>query len=87
MNSWKIQISQKSLNCLERCIRIVHLPQFQDLFLDLKGLVVGELDYVRDWSEEGLVDMDLGVGVNRIIANVEELNDIGFWELFDDAFA
>ena len=41
---------------------------------------------MRDWSEEGLVDMDLGVGVNRIIANVEELNDLGFWELFDDAF-
>ena len=42
---------------------------------------------MRDWSEEGLVDMDLGVSVDRIIANVEELNDLGFWELFDDAFS
>ena len=63
------------------------LPQCQDRRLGLEGLVVGELDYMRDWSEEGLVDVDLGVGVDRIVADVEELNDLGFWELFDDAFA
>ena len=42
---------------------------------------------MRDWSKEGLVDVDLGVSVDAIVANVEELNDLGFWELFDDAFA
>ena len=42
---------------------------------------------MRDWGEEGLVDVDLGVSVDRIIADVEELNDLGFWELFDDAFS
>ena len=31
--------------------------------------------------------MDLGVSVNRIVADVEELDDLGFWELFDDAFS
>ena len=42
---------------------------------------------MRDWSEERLVDVDLGVSVNRIVADVEELDDLGFWELFDNAFA
>ena len=42
---------------------------------------------MRDWGEEGLVDVDLGVSVDRIIADVEELYDLGFWELFDDAFS
>ena len=42
---------------------------------------------MRDRSEERLVDVDLGVSVDRIIADVEELNDLGFWELFDDAFS
>ena len=64
-----------------------HLPQCQDRRLGLQGLVVGELDYMRDRSEERLVDVDLGVSVDRIIADVEELNDLGFWELFDDAFS
>ena len=40
-----------------------------------------------DRSEEGLVNMDLGVGVDGIVSNVEELYDLGFWELFDDAFS
>ena len=30
--------------------------------------------------------MNLGVGVDAVIADVEELDDLGFWELFDDAF-
>ena len=42
---------------------------------------------MRDWSEEGLVDMDLRISVDRIVTDVEELNDLGFWELFDDAFS
>ena len=31
--------------------------------------------------------MHLGVGVDRVVADVEELDDLGFWELFDDALA
>ena len=42
---------------------------------------------MRDWSEERLVDVDLGVSVDRIVTDVEKLNDLGFWELFDDAFS
>lgn len=55
--------------------------------LGLERLVVGELDYVRNRGEQGLVHMHLGVGVDAVVADVEELNDLGFWELFDDAFA
>ena len=38
-------------------------------------------------GEQGLVHLDLGVGVDGVVADVEKLNDLGFWELFDDAFA
>ena len=31
--------------------------------------------------------MDLGVGVDAVVADVKELDDLGLWELFDDAFA
>lgn len=31
--------------------------------------------------------MHLGVGVDRVVADVEELDDLGFWELFDNALA
>ena len=41
---------------------------------------------MRDRSKEGLIDVNLGVGVDAVIADVEELDDLGFWELFDDAF-
>ncbi len=40
-----------------------------------------------DGSKEGLVDMDLGVGVDGVVADVKELDDLRFWELFDDAFS
>ena len=31
--------------------------------------------------------MDLGVSVDAVVADVKELDDLGFWELFDDALA
>jgi len=55
--------------------------------LGLERLVVGELDYVGDGSKEGLIDVDLGVRVDRIVADVKELDDLGFGELFDDTFS
>ena len=39
-----------------------------------------------DRGKERLIDVNLGVGVDAVIADVEELDDLGFWELFDDAF-
>ena len=63
-----------------------YLPQGEDGLLGLERLVVGELDYVWDGSEQGLVHVHLGVSVDAVVADVEELNDLGFWELFDDAF-
>jgi hypothetical protein len=42
---------------------------------------------VGDGSEERLVNMDLRISVDGVVSNVEELNDLGFWELFDDAFS
>ena len=55
--------------------------------LGLERLVVGELDDVGDRGKQGLIHVHLGIGVDRVVADVEELNDLGFWELFDDAFA
>ena len=31
--------------------------------------------------------MDLGICMDAVIADVKELDDLGFWELFDDALA
>ena len=42
---------------------------------------------MRDRSEEGLVNMDLRIGVDGVVSDVEELYDLGFWELFDDALS
>ena len=39
------------------------------------------------WGEERLVDVDLGVDVDGVIADVEELDDLGLGELFDRALA
>ena len=45
------------------------------------------MDHVWDWGEQRLVHVDLGVSVDAVIADVKELDDLGFWELFDDALA
>lgn len=62
-----------------------HLPQFQDLLLDLEGLVVRELDHVRLCLEEWLVDVHLGVAVDAVVGDVEVLNDLRLGKLVDDA--
>ena len=36
--------------------------------------------------EKRLIDIDLGVNVNRVVTDVEELDDLGLRELFDDTF-
>ena len=64
-----------------------YLPQREDCLLGLQRLVVRELNHVRDWGEQGLVHMDLGVSVDAVVADVQELNDLGFGKLFDDALA
>ena len=63
------------------------LPQLQYLFLGLEGFIVRELDHHRLWGEERLVDVDLGIDVDGVVADVEELNDFGSLVLFDHAFA
>lgn len=52
----------------------------------LKGLVVCKLDNMRLWREERLVDVHLRVGVDGVVADVKELDDLGLGELFDDTF-
>jgi len=64
---------------------MVDLPQFENLLLGLLGLVVGELDDVGFGRENGLVHVDLGVDVDGVVTDVEELNDLGLRELFDYA--
>lgn len=64
-----------------------YLPQGKNCLLGLERLVVGELDDMWSGSEQGLIYVDLGVCVDGVIAYVEELDDLGFWELFYDAFA
>ena len=63
-----------------------YLPQGEDGLLGLEWLVVRELDHVRDGGKQRLVHVHLGVRVDAVVPDVEELNDLGFWELFDDAF-
>jgi len=41
---------------------------------------------MRFGREKWLVNIDLGVDVDRVVANVEELDDLGLRELFDDTF-
>ena len=64
---------------------MVDLPQSENLLLSLLGLVVGELYDVRLGSKDGLVHVDLGVDVDGVVADVEELDDLGLGELFDYA--
>ena len=72
-------------NCSQ--IWFQNLPQCEDCLLGLQWLVVGELDHMWDWGEQRLVYVDLGIRVNAVVADVKELDDLGFWELFDDALA
>ena len=55
------------------------------MFLDLKRLIIGELNHVWLRLEEGLVDLYLGIGVNRVVGDVEVLDDLGFGELINNA--
>jgi len=64
---------------------MVDLPQSENLLLGLLGLVVGELDDVGLGRKDGLVHVDLGVDVDGVVADVEELDDLGLRELFDHA--
>jgi hypothetical protein len=57
------------------------------LLLDLKRLVVCELNDMWDWLEERLVYMDLGVRVDGVIAYVQKLRDLRLGELLDDALS
>lgn len=64
-----------------------NLPQGENCLFGLERLVVGELDHMGSGSEQGLIYVDLGVCVDGVVAYVEELDDLRFWELLDDAFA
>jgi hypothetical protein len=63
-----------------------HLPQLKYLLSGLEGLVVGELNHVRFGRKERLVDIDLGVDVDGVVSNIEELDDFWLRELLDNAF-
>ena len=52
----------------------------------LEGLVTGELDDVRLGCEKRFVNIHLRVRVDGVIADVEELDNLGLGELFDDTF-
>lgn len=60
------------------------VPELQDLLFDLKRLVVRELDDVRLWLEERLVNLHLRVAVYAIVGDVEVLNDLGLRELINN---
>lgn len=53
----------------------------------MERLVVGELDDVRLWLEQGLVNIHLRVGVDAVVSDVEMLDDFWLWELIHDAAA
>ena len=85
MNSRADQATHAPLRSF--CLFLEHLPQSEDCLLGLQRLVIRELDHVRDGREQRLVHVDLGVSVDAVVADVKELDDLGFWELFDDALA
>jgi hypothetical protein len=39
------------------------------------------------WLKQWFIYMDLGICVDGVVADVEELSDLGFGKLLDDAFA
>jgi hypothetical protein len=55
------------------------------LFFDLQWLVVGELDDCWFSLEERLVHINLRVGVDAVVCDVEVLDDLGPRELVYDA--
>ena len=61
------------------------LPELQNVLFDLERLVVRELDDMRLWLEERLVDVNLRVSVDAVVRDVEMLDDLRFWELVNDA--
>jgi hypothetical protein len=42
---------------------------------------------MRLWLEERLINIDLRVTVNAIVGDIEVLDDLGFWELINNASA
>jgi len=67
--------------------RTEDLPQLQYLFLGLEGFVVRERDHHRLWGEERLVYINLGIDVDAVVTDVEELNDLWLLPLLDIALA
>jgi hypothetical protein len=63
------------------------LPQLQYLFLGLEGLVVGELNERGFGGEERLVDINLGIDVDGVVSDVQELNNFRLWLRFNYAFS
>jgi hypothetical protein len=72
---------------LDRSSHFIFVSEFQDLLFDLKRLVIGELDNMRLWLEERLINIDLRVTVNAIVGDIEVLDDLGFWKLINNASA
>ena len=66
---------------------ILDLPQLQNLFFDLQRLVVGKLDDVGHWLEQGLIYMDLGIGVDGAVTDVQKLDNLRLRKLFNNAFS
>jgi hypothetical protein len=53
----------------------------------LEGLVVGELDERGFRGEERLVDINLGIDVDGVVSNIEELNEFWLRFLFNCTFS
>jgi hypothetical protein len=64
-----------------------NLPQLQYLFLGLEGFVVRELDHRRLWRKERLVYINLGIDVDGVVTDVEELDDFRLVRLIDCTFS
>jgi len=64
---------------------VVDLPQSQDVLFHLEWLVVGELDHVRLWLEQRLINVYLRVRVDAVVCDVEMLDDLWLGKLINDA--
>lgn len=63
----------------------VLVAKAEDLLLNLQRLVVGELNQWGNWLEDRLVDGDLRLLVNGVVADVQKLDNFGLLvEVFEN---
>lgn len=66
--------------------KLVFISEFEEFVLDLERLVVSKSNHVWDALENRLVHRDPGVGVDRVVCQVQKLDDLGLVMFVFDNF-